>query len=119
MGEMKEYAGGCHCGKVRFEVKADLSQLYSCNCSICSKMGALFTFVPAEQFTLRSGADALADYQFAKKKVHHLFCSNCGIRSFGRGAGPDGKEMVAVNARCLDDADTEGAAITKFDGKSL
>ncbi len=119
MSEMKTYVGSCHCGKVRFEVKTTLDKLMSCNCSICSRMGWLLAFAPAEQFTLLSGADSLTDYQFGKKHIHHVFCSTCGVRSFGHGAGPDGKESYAVNARCLEGVDLEGVPVTSFDGKSL
>ena len=105
MTEMKTYTGGCHCGKVRYEVKADLGRVTACNCSICAKTGWLLAFVPADQFTLLSGEDALSDYQFGKKRIHHLFCSSCGIRSFGRGTGPDGRQMRAINVRCLDEVD--------------
>lgn len=116
---MQKYTGGCHCGKVRFEVDMDLGEVVSCNCSMCSKRGSLLAFVPAENFKLISGEGDLTDYQFNKKVIHHLFCSTCGILSFGRGAGPDGKEMVAVNVRCLDDVDAEGLKVVKYDGKSL
>jgi hypothetical protein len=119
MTEIKTYTGGCHCGKVRFEVKADLSRVMECNCSICSKTGALLAFVPAEQFVLLSGGDHLSDYQFGKKHIHHLFCPSCGIRSFARGAAPDGRDMRAINVRCLDDVDVGSLTITPFDGKSL
>src|SRR5688572_28231097 len=105
MGEVKKYKGSCHCGKVRFEVSTDLSQVISCNCSICAMTGALLSFVPAAQLELISGEDAVTDYQFNKKIVHHLFCSTCGVRSFGRGKGPDGKEMCAINVRCLEGVD--------------
>ena len=118
MGETT-YTGGCHCGKVRFQVKAEIKALNSCNCSICARMGWLLTFVPAEQMTILSGADALTDYQFGKKNIHHQFCSTCGIRSFCHGAGPDGREMYAVNVRCLDDVDVTAFPVTPFDGKSL
>lgn len=120
MTDLTTYTGGCHCGKVRFEVKADLSgNIISCNCSICSKSGTLLAFAPAEQLKLLSGEDALADYQFNKKVIHHLFCSTCGVRSFGRGKGPDGKEMVAINVRCLDGVDPASLKITPFDGKNM
>jgi hypothetical protein len=90
-----------------------------CNCSICSKTGTLLTFTPADQFKLLSGDDALADYQFGKKRIHHLFCQSCGIRSFARGTGPDGAEMRAINVRCLDGVDIGALALTPFDGKSM
>jgi hypothetical protein len=116
---MTKHGGGCHCGTVRYEVETDLGRVMSCNCSICQKRGALLTFVPASQFTLLSGGDALTDYQFNKKIVHHLFCGTCGVGSFARGRGPDGSEMVAVNVRCLDNVDVAALTITPFDGKSL
>jgi hypothetical protein len=31
---------------------------------------------------------------------------------------PDGKEMIAVNVRCLDGVDPDAFAVRKFDGKS-
>ena len=120
MSDVQKYEGGCHCGKVRYEVSADLSgQLATCNCSICSKTGAIMAFVPAASFTLRSGEEALSDYQFNKKKIHHLFCSTCGVRSFGRGVGPGGAEMVMLNVRCLDGVDLHSLKTHEYDGKSL
>lgn len=118
MSEKKAHAGGCHCGKVRYEVTTDLGMVVSCNCSICSKRGSLLTFVPADRFTLKSGAGDLTEYTFNKHVIHHKFCKTCGILSFADGKGPDGKDMVAVNVRCLDDVDLGSLKITEFDGKS-
>jgi hypothetical protein len=111
--------GGCHCGQIRYDVTADLAQVLSCNCSICSRRGALWTFVPPERFALRAGESMLADYQFGKKAIHHLFCPNCGVGSFSRGQAPDGKEMIAVNVRCLDGVDFDALKPMPFDGRSL
>jgi hypothetical protein len=76
-------------------------------------------FVPAARFSLLSGAENLRDYQFNKHVIHHLFCAICGVESFARGIGPDGTEMVAVNARCLEDIEITELKITPFDGRSL
>src|SRR5262245_50737357 len=119
MPEFKTYTGGCHCGQVRFDVTADLAQVMDCNCSICRKRGALWSFVPAEKFALRAGSETLTDYQFGKCTIHHLFCAQCGVGAFSQGAAPDGKDVVAVNVRCLDDVDTSALTPTLFDGKSL
>ncbi len=112
------HTGGCHCGKVRFEIDADITRAMQCNCSICSKRATLLTFVPANKFVLLSGKYDLTDYQFHKKQIHHYFCSTCGVASFGSGAGADGKEMKAINIRCLDDFDFTKLPVDHYDGKS-
>jgi hypothetical protein len=117
MSDAKTYKGSCHCGKVSYEVKTDLAEVMSCNCSICSKKGYLLNFVAQDQFNMVSGNDALSDYQFNKKNIHHLFCTGCGIQSFARGTSPDGKAMVAVNVRCLEGVDLDKLEITKVDGR--
>jgi hypothetical protein len=119
MAGAKTYTGGCHCGEVRFEVTTDLGSVTACNCSICQKRGALWSFVPPASFALRAGAEALKDYQFGKKSIHHLFCAQCGVGAFSRGTNPEGDDMIAVNVRCLDEVDVAALKPTPFDGRSL
>jgi hypothetical protein len=119
MPSHKSYAGGCHCGAIRFEAEADLTQVLQCNCSICMKRGALWCFVQAPQFKLVKGETALKDYQFNRKKLHHLFCPTCGVGAFSRGQAPDGQDTFAINVRCLDDIDVTKLTPMPFDGKSL
>jgi hypothetical protein len=117
--ETVKHSGGCHCGRVRYEVETDLNPVMSCNCSICQKRGALWAFVDAGKFALLSGESDLADYQFNKKIIHHLFCRMCGVSSFVRGQSPKGSAMVGINVRCLDDVDPPAFTPMAFDGKSL
>jgi hypothetical protein len=119
MAETKTYEGGCHCGHIRYRIETALTQAAECNCTICAKRGALWTFVKAPQFTLLKGEEALTDYQFAKKKIHHLFCESCGVGSYSRGIAPNGEDTFAVNVRCLDGVDIAALKVTPFDGKSL
>jgi hypothetical protein len=119
MSEMKTYTGGCHCGKVRYEVTMELAGVISCNCSICSKKAALMAFAPASQFKLLSDEEALATYQFNKRVIDHLFCKHCGISSFARGTRPDGINMVSINVRCLEGVVAGALPVKHFDGKSL
>jgi hypothetical protein len=119
MAETQTYHGGCHCGRVRYEVSADLSSTITCNCSICQKTGTVLTFVPADKFKLVSGEEHLSDYQFNRNVIHHLFCKTCGIRSFARGAMPDGSPVVAVNVRCLDGFELSQVTPSFVDGKSF
>jgi hypothetical protein len=119
MTDIKTYKGSCHCGKVAYSVELDLgSELITCNCSICGRSGTMLAFVPATSFKLERGEDALVDYQFGKKTIHHLFCSTCGVRSFARGSLPDGTEMSAINARCLEGVDIGKLKTKHYDGAS-
>jgi hypothetical protein len=115
---MPVHHGSCHCGAVRYSVDIDLTKpVISCNCSICGRSGTLLAFVPADSFKLERGEEALTDYQFGKKSIHHLFCRTCGVRSFARGKGPQGP-MVAINTRCLEGVDPKALPVQNFDGKS-
>jgi len=114
---MTTYSGGCHCGKVRYQVTMDLGKVISCNCSMCGKKGTLLAFAPAEQFALQKGEGEMTSYKFNHKVIDHLFCSTCGVTSFARGS-KDGKPIVAINTRCLDGVDPASLDVMHFDGKS-
>lgn len=87
----KSYRGGCHRGAVAFDVKADLNKTITCNCSICSKRGFIWTFAPAAAFTLTKGESATTRYSFHKHAIEHRFCATCGVEAFATGVGPDGR----------------------------
>lgn len=118
MSEAKTYSGGCHCGKVRYEVTVDLSEpAVTCNCSMCGRSGTMLRFVPASAFKLLSGEDSLTEYRFNSKVINHLFCKVCGIKSFAMGKGPNG-DTRAINVRCLDNVEVEKLPTRHVDGKS-
>lgn len=110
------HQGGCHCGRVRFEVDApsDIAA-DECNCSICKKSGYLHVLVAADAFRLLKGEQDLATYRFNTGIAKHYFCRHCGIKSFYvPRSHPDG---ISVNANCLDDDRISSITITPFDGR--
>ena len=117
---MPTYRGSCHCGAVAYDVTMDApAKAFACNCSICSRTGALLAFVPKEAFSMVKGADHLQDYQFGKRHIHHTFCKTCGIRSFANGTDDKGKESYAINLNCLHDFDEYALPVERFDGAAL
>lgn len=113
---LRRYAGGCHCGRVRFEVEAPAAlEVIECNCSICAKAGYLHLIVPRSRFRLLQGEADLHEYRFNTGTARHLFCRHCGIKSFYiPRSHPDG---VDVNVRCLDLAPDQPLRIAPFDGR--
>jgi hypothetical protein len=113
---MLTHTGGCHCGRVRFEVMAPAKlEVADCDCSICSKFGYLHLIVPAERFKLISGREVLATYSFNTHTAKHTFCSVCGVKSFYTPRShPDG---ISVNARCIDSGTVESMSVTPFNGR--
>jgi hypothetical protein len=111
------HTGGCHCGRVRFEVQAPAHIVVdACNCSMCSRSNYLHLIVPATRFRLLSGADVLKTYTFNTGTAQHHFCSVCGIKSFYvPRSHPDG---YSVNARCLDPGTVTGMTVSEVDGRN-
>jgi len=108
------HRGGCHCGRVRFEVDAPAHlDALDCNCSICRMSGFVHLIVPASRFRLVAGGDALVDYTFGTGVARHCFCRVCGVKSFYvPRSNPDG---IDVNVRCIDEDTIESLCVTAFD----
>ena len=113
---MITHTGGCHCGRVRFEVDAPAEiEVHDCNCSMCRRVGYLHLVVPKSRFRLLQGQEHLTTYTFNTGVARHLFCSVCGVKSFYvPRSHPDG---YSVNARCLDPGTVEGMVVEQFNGR--
>lgn len=112
------YAGQCHCGAVEFTVDAELPEsAISCNCSHCRAKGLILTFIPAAQFTLAKGNEALGEYRFNTSKIAHKFCTRCGAQPFAEGEGPQGA-VRAINLRCVPEATLDSIRLDLVDGAS-
>ena len=115
-GGSQWHRGGCHCGDVRFEVRAPVElDLLDCNCTMCRASAYLHLIVPATDFRLLAGADSLVEYRFGTGVARHLFCRRCGVKSFYvPRSHPD---RYSVNAHCLEPAGITAMRVRPFDGR--
>ncbi|HEX7912352.1 MAG TPA: GFA family protein [Paraburkholderia sp.] len=110
--------GSCHCGAVKFELRAAITPAQRCNCSLCRRKGALMTpLIPASQLTILSGEDALTLYQFNTKVARHYFCKHCGVYPFHRPRKDP--QQWRVNIGCLEGVDPYSLEAGVADGASL
>jgi hypothetical protein len=112
---MHRCSGGCHCGRVRFEIDIPGEiVVHRCNCSICKKSGYLHLIVDASRFFLLAGEENLVDYRFHTGVARHLFCGTCGIKSFY--VPRSHPEAFSVNLNCIDLPPETAVTIEDFDG---
>lgn len=117
VGIMQDVKGSCHCGAVQFEVAVPEKIIVQrCNCSICSATGFIHYIVPSSRFHLLSGNQALTEYRFNTGQAKHLFCSNCGVKSFYvPRSNPDG---VSINVNCVEWPESIEIIEEVFDGRN-
>jgi hypothetical protein len=112
------YKGSCHCGNIAFEVEGELTQVVSCNCSICSRKGALLWAVPRDQLRLLNAEQGIGRYTFNSHVIEHRFCETCGIHPYSEHAG-EGERTAYINVRCLEGIEPTSFPVLNFDGRSM
>ena len=119
VGAAAKHTGGCHCGKVRFEVELDASKGGSrCNCSICTKVATTGALVKPAAFALLAGKDDLSEYVWGSGVGQRFFCKHCGVHCYGTGTLEQlGGDFVSINLNVMDDIDTAILPIGYWDGR--
>lgn len=117
---MVHYQGSCHCGAVRFSYDGEaIERGLRCNCSICSRKGAMMTSetIAPERFVIEAEEGALSLYQLGEGTARHYFCNRCGIYTFHVTARvPD---HYRANIGCIEGVDPFTLEADLFDGKHL
>jgi hypothetical protein len=111
------YRGGCHCGRVVYEIAGPMDgRVSDCNCSICTKKAYLHWIIPRERFRLLTPWEHLATYTFNTHIAKHHFCPKCGVASFYIARSDPDK--IDVNLRCVEGVDLTSLEIQHFDGRN-
>jgi len=120
----------CHCGafKYSFTLPEPLYEykVCHCNCSICEKNGYLLVYPKRKDLVFEKGNwDELGEYKMATMAKTHKFCKNCAstvgidFKMIERGvADSPEKDIIALNARMIQDIDIDKLNCSKFDGKN-
>jgi hypothetical protein len=109
------FEGGCHCGRIRFRVRAERLEALDCSCSNFTMKGFHHLIVTKDAFELLAGEGALTTYTFNTGVAKHTFCKVCGVHPFYTPRShPDG---VDVNVRCLDGEAQARFRVVPFDGR--
>lgn len=114
----------CHCGATQFTVETAPEQVAGCNCSFCSKRGALWAYYTPAQFKLTTARDRVSTYQWGTYTVQHHHCGVCGCGTYSESPDwstgkPDfSNPRIGVNARLFDDFALEAVPVQMMNGKA-
>ena len=102
---MTKYLGSCHCGGVRFELDTNerLDPYFRCNCSLCSRKGAIMGEAACTDLRVTADQDLLSVYSWNTGEAQHYFCRVCGIYTHHVMRGCS--DRVGVNMGCIEGVD--------------
>jgi hypothetical protein len=111
------FVGSCHCGGIRFRVDWTITELTTCDCSLCVKRNAVMAKIPQQALTLLDGEEMLTLYEWNTHRAKHYFCRQCGIYVFHRKrAAPD---HFGVNVFCLEGFDSTSIPVRATEGANM
>jgi hypothetical protein len=111
------FKGSCHCGGVKFCIDAEITELTTCDCSLCAIRNAVMTKVPENALTVLEGESLLTLYQWNTRRAKHYFCSRCGIYVFHRKRSmPD---HFGINVFCLEGFDPASVPVRATRGLNM
>jgi len=106
---MQTLSGGCHCGRLRYQVDGELVEAGYCHCSICRRTtGATmlaFASFPVSGFRYIAGQPSI---YASSERGQREFCGHCGTQICHRALTP---VTVDINSGTLDQP---GAALPQF-----
>lgn len=108
------HQGSCHCGAVHVTIEHEPAEAYECNCSICRRTGALWTYAPPAQITVTGEGDG---YRQGDEALTLWRCRRCGIVTHWTPTDP-AYDRMGVNLRNFDPALLAGLPRTHVDGAS-
>lgn len=126
--------GSCHCGATRFEIDFTPETATRCNCTFCTKRGALWIYGDPSQFRLLTPIEAGTKYSPTTEENKHYFCPRCGCTTFSDNPDYSGfaddwetaeaefdvtKRRISVNLWLLDDFDIAAIPVEEVDGRNL
>jgi len=72
------YTGACHCGKVKWKANFEPEYLVECNCSLCTKLGALWSHADHKLIDVDYSEKDVNTYIQGDRTLKTIFCKHCG-----------------------------------------
>ena len=105
----------CHCGAVHIEIADPPESVLECGCSICRRLGALWSYYEPGQVRLIPPSGATAIYTWGRKSIEFHTCKVCGCTTHWSAVDKSVNRM-GVNARLMEPTVLSVARLVKSPG---
>ncbi|CAM4131853.1 aldehyde-activating protein [Vibrio vulnificus] len=108
--------GRCHCGNVELSIPELTEAATSCNCSICSRYGAIWGYFTESDVEVKVGQAGLSSYCYRDKLINFNRCNECGCITHYTSTEPSPSSRLAVNYRMFPSSQASQVKVRLFDG---
>jgi hypothetical protein len=105
----------CDCKNIEITV-ATPNEVTICNCSICSRYHALWSYYSPEEVRVELGEIGINVYLRGDREIEFVRCANCGCVTHYQSLPNDNDPVVAVNFRMFQ-GDLKDIPVKYFNGK--
>lgn len=109
------YAGGCHCGALRWQLASatPLPALTprACDCDFCTRHRAEWVSDPDGRLRIEVDGARLQRFRQGAGQADFLLCRDCGVLVAVIARTDDGRQRGAVNRQAFDERDALGMAV--------
>lgn len=108
--------GACHCGAVQLTLPSMPEAATQCNCSLCSRLGALWAYYAFGSVIIEGHPENTSDYVWGDKCLRTLRCKICGCVTHWEPIDGALGARHGVNLNNFDHSLLKSVTVRHFDG---
>jgi hypothetical protein len=108
--------GSCHCGAVRLTLPFAPEKAIRCNCSICRRLGALWTYYEFGTVQIEGHPENTIEYIMGARTLRTVRCKTCGCATHWEPLDPKPGAKHGVNLNNFDPRLQGNLRVRRFDG---
>ena len=108
----------CHCETVKFEIAAPPTWVLDCNCTLCRRYGALWSYYRGDdqaKLLMRPDPAASDTYLWGDRSIAFHRCKTCGCMTHMAAVDLDPPVIFGVNARMMAGLDPSTVVVRQID----
>jgi len=105
----------CHCTAVRLEIAELPNWVLDCNCTLCRRYGALWSYPAAGKVKIVSPPEATQTYLWGNRWLAFHRCKECGCVVYMEAVMENPPFIYGINARMIPTLDPEHVRLVQKD----